>query len=88
MSTETEQLRYPVGRFRYEPSDAAELKIQIERITSLPGKLRSAIAGLSDKQLDTPYREGGWTLRQVIHHLPDSQINALKQENRKAGLRS
>ncbi len=48
----------------------------IREIESTPGKLRAAVAGLSDEQLDSPYREGGWTVRQVVHHLPDSHMNA------------
>ncbi|HXJ11050.1 MAG TPA: putative metal-dependent hydrolase, partial [Candidatus Limnocylindrales bacterium] len=48
----------------------------IDDIASAPGKLRAAVAGLSDQQLETPYREGGWTVRQVVHHVADSHINA------------
>jgi hypothetical protein len=70
-----EQLKYPIGKFNYT-SGPDELSDAIERISSLPGKLRSAVEGLSADQLDTPYRDGGWTLRQVIHHIPDSHINA------------
>lgn len=73
---EIEQLKYPIGRFKYEPNDGADLSKQIGRITALPANLRRAVQGLSDGQLDTIYREGGWTLRQVVHHLPDSHMNA------------
>ena len=75
MNDNIEQLKYPIGKFNYAPG-SDELSKAIERISSLPGKLRSAVAGLSNVQLDTPYRDGGWTLRQVIHHIPDSHINA------------
>jgi uncharacterized damage-inducible protein DinB len=48
----------------------------IDAIAATPARLRAAVAGLSESQLDTPYREGGWTVRQVVHHLPDSHINS------------
>jgi len=72
-----ETLRYPVGRF--EPAGripAAERSGFLDSIASTPARLRAAVAGLSDAQLDTPYREGGWTVRQLIHHVPDSHLNA------------
>ena len=53
-----------------------ERKIMIQKIKSLPGILDATVEGLSDAQLDTPYRDGGWTVRQVVHHLCDSHINA------------
>lgn len=70
--------RYPIGRLEYPhealtPEMRAEL---IERIAETPAQLREAVAGLDDAQLDTPYREGGWTLRQLVHHVPDSHINS------------
>jgi hypothetical protein len=72
-----EALRYPIGRVTYRvdlsESDRTEL---IERIARLPARLRETVAGMSDAALDTPYRPGGWTARQVIHHLPDSHMNA------------
>lgn len=49
---------------------------KIDQLRAFPGHLKSAISSLSDAQLDTPYREGGWTVRQVVHHLPDSHVNA------------
>ncbi len=73
--TDIENLKYPIGKFKYEPGHD-ELVNAIGRISSLPQKLRSAVEGLNSSQLDTPYRERGWTLRQVIHHIPDSHINA------------
>lgn len=75
MEENIEQLKYPIGRFNYTPGPG-ELSAAIGRISALPDKLRSAVAGLTDAQLDTSYRAGGWTLRQVIHHIPDSHINA------------
>jgi uncharacterized damage-inducible protein DinB len=48
----------------------------VERIAATPARLRAAVAGLDDAQLDTPYRPGGWTVRQVVHHVPDSHLNA------------
>lgn len=69
--------RYPVGKFEYAgPNSEANRKQLIQQIAEAPAKLRAAVAGLNDKQLDTPYREGGWTVRQVVHHVPDSHMNA------------
>lgn len=69
--------RYPVGRF-VPPEQTTEAQVQdwTAEIAALPAKLRQAVDGLSDAQLDTPYREGGWTVRQVVHHLADSHINS------------
>jgi len=70
-------LRYPVGKFTYSgPPDEAQRKVCIDDIAETPAKFRAALKGLSDIQLDTPYRPEGWTVRQVIHHLPDSHLNA------------
>lgn len=69
--------RYPVGKFVPEENlTEARCTELIAQIAEAPGKLRSALKGLDDKQLDTPYRDGGWTVRQVAHHLPDSHLNA------------
>lgn len=69
--------RYPIGKFQgAETYSLAERTAFIDRIASLPERLESAINNLTVSQLDTPYRDGGWTLRQVIHHLADSHINA------------
>jgi len=76
--------RYPIGRAplgadlemgekALTPERRGELLAEIE---AAPARLRDAVAGLSPEQLDTPYREGGWTVRQVIHHVPDSHLNA------------
>ena len=54
----------------------ADLDRWLAQIEALPRELRDAVAGLSDEQLDTPYRPGGWTLRQVVHHVPDSHLNS------------
>ena len=69
--------RYPVGKYVTEEnmSDARRAEL-ISQIAEAPAKLREAVKGLDDKQLDTPYRDGGWTVRQVVHHLPDSHLNA------------
>ena len=72
-----EDLRYPVGSFQVPSQITAEERTRwISEIAALPGHLRAAVSGLSDPQLDTPYRPGGWTVRQVVHHLPDSHLNA------------
>ena len=70
--------RYPVGRYTVpdEPPTRAERARWISEVTALPATFRAAVAGLGDAQLDTPYRDGGWTVRQVAHHLPDSHMNA------------
>ncbi len=70
-------LRYPVGKFqRVESLSDAQRSALISAIAEAPAKLRQAVAGLSEAQLDTPYRPGGWTVRQVAHHVPDSHMNA------------
>lgn len=72
-----ERLRYPIGRFREDPHPTPEKHQRwIDRIAALPAELRTLVQDLSDRQLDTPYRLGGWTVRQVVHHLPDSHVNA------------
>ena len=69
--------RYPIGKFSFpENISAADREQWIADIAATPANLRAAIAGLSPQQLDTPYRDGGWTLRQVIHHVPESHMNA------------
>jgi hypothetical protein len=66
--------RYPVGRF--DPTDTASLTDAIAAIAALPRDLQQAVARLTMKQVDTTYREGGWTARQVVHHLADSHLNS------------
>src|ERR1700761_5121509 len=85
-----ELLRYPVGKFKppvsYTPED---IRHWTTTIRMFPGKLRHALMGLTDKQLDTQYRTGGWTIRQVVHHVADSHMQcitrfklALTEDNR------
>jgi hypothetical protein len=72
-----DDLRYPVGRFAPPVEwDAATQSRCHDVIASLPMRLRTAIDGLDDRRLDTPYRESGWTVRQVVHHVADSHLNA------------
>ena len=69
--------RYPIGKFTPVASlTPAERAACIEQIAAAPAGFRRAVANLTDPQLDTPYRDGGWTVRQVAHHLPDSHMNA------------
>ena len=70
-------LRYPIGKLAAQDSyTSAEIKLNISRIESLPAKVEEIAKSLSTKQLETPYREGGWTAKQVIHHISDSHLNA------------
>jgi uncharacterized damage-inducible protein DinB len=72
-----EDLRFPVGKFIRQPHvDAAARAQLIAQIAEAPAQLAAAVQGLSDAQLDTPYRPEGWTVRQVAHHVPDSHMNA------------
>lgn len=69
--------RYPIGKFTpVQQLSTAERAAAIEQIAAAPANFRRAVTGLDDAQLDTPYRTGGWTVRQVAHHLPDSHMNA------------
>jgi uncharacterized damage-inducible protein DinB len=69
--------RYPVGPFTFDgPSSSARRTAWIDEVEAAPARLRAAVAGLDEEQLETPYREGGWTVRQVVHHVPDSHMNA------------
>src|SRR5229473_3351868 len=69
--------RYPVGTFAIPTGITPAMRqAAIEEIAGAPAKVRAAIAGLTDAQLETPYREGGWTVRQVVHHIADSHLNA------------
>ncbi|MGH7617414.1 MAG: YfiT family bacillithiol transferase [Gemmatimonadaceae bacterium] len=70
-------LSYPIGKFRRPDSlSPDQRRAAISTIAAVPPKLRGAVRGLTDTQLDTPYRPGGWTVRQVVHHIPDSHSNA------------
>lgn len=73
-----EQLKYPIGKFRKlsGPLGSEERSRMIDDIAKAPAMFRSLVTNLTDAQLDTPYRPGGWTVRQVVHHVPDSHINA------------
>jgi uncharacterized damage-inducible protein DinB len=72
----TDDPRYPIGRYAPpETIDAATRAAWIEAVMEAPAQLRRAVAGLDDAQLDTPYRQGGWSVRQVVHHLPDSHLH-------------
>jgi len=73
-----EDLRYPIGKYDRSrgPHSPEERKKLIDAIAQVPEQLKQALTGLNGKQLDTPYREGGWTVRQVTHHLADSHMNA------------
>lgn len=72
-----EDLRYPIGRLqRPESLPDAQRRRAIDVIAAAPAEMRAAVRGLDDTQLDTPYRPDGWTVRQVVHHVPDSHLNA------------
>jgi len=69
--------RYPVGKFTYTtPPDDSQRNQFINDIEKTPAALRAAVKGLSSPQIETPYRDGGWTVRQVVHHVPESHMNA------------
>lgn len=84
-----DQLRYPIGKFRRpEAITRGDISAAVARIEEFPAELRKIVEDLSDSQLDTPYRPGGWTVRQLVHHLADSHMNsyirfrwALTEEN-------
>ncbi len=74
-------LRYPIGQFEWiAPENDAQMAKRrvhcIDVLSKLPGNLAASVKGLDAKQLDTPYRPEGWTVRQVVHHVPDSHLNA------------
>ena len=87
--TMTVDLSYPVGRFDPQaPRTAETRRAAVEDIAALPARIREAVRGLTEAQLDTPYRPGGWTVRQLVHHVADSHMNgyirtklALTEEN-------
>jgi hypothetical protein len=74
----TPDLQYPIGKFKRPtgPLTSSQRQTAIRSIAATPENLRAAIAGLSEYQLNTEYRPGGWTVRQVVHHVPDSHMNA------------
>jgi len=70
-------LRYPIGKFHFnEPLTEQQKQTSLDDIANAPANLLAAVSGLSAAQLDTPYRPDGWTVRQVVHHVPDSHMNA------------
>lgn len=72
-----EDLSYPIGTFEHQGEiTEEELQLWLKDIETTPSRLRAAVAGLSEAQLDTPYRPGGWTVRQVVHHVADSHLNS------------
>ena len=72
-----EALSYPIGRFAVPKTiSAADRARYIEEIAAAPAAMRAAVKGMSEAKLNTPYRPGGWTIRQVVHHVPDSHLNA------------
>src|SRR6266576_6878582 len=76
-ATQMSDPRYPIGKFSFDGTlTAAQRKQYLNDIEQTPARLRAAVRGLSDEQLNTPYREGGWTVRQLAHHVPDSHMNA------------
>ncbi|PTQ93243.1 DinB family protein [Mucilaginibacter yixingensis] len=73
-----EQMRYPIGKFETPQTYTPQLiKEWIDVLRNLPAQMRAATARLTDAQLNTPYRKEGWTLRQVVHHVPDSHLSAM-----------
>jgi uncharacterized damage-inducible protein DinB len=70
-----QDLKYPIGKF--DPNSSATKAELIGVISDLPENLKAAVSGLTEAQLDTPYRPGGWTVRQTVHHIADSHINSL-----------
>lgn len=76
MTTSAADLRYPIGPFTPVAPSSDVRRNAIEEIAALPERLADAVQGLNDWQLDTPYRPGGWSVRQVVHHIADSHVNA------------
>lgn len=74
MTLTVDDVRYPIGPFTPSSAPDARRTARAE-IAALPARMREAVAGLTDAQLDTPYRAGGWTVRQVVHHVADSHMN-------------
>lgn len=71
------KMQYPIGKFSFVENVTSEArKTFIGEIAVAPEKLKEAVSGLNDEQLNTPYRHDGWTIRQVVHHIPDSHLNA------------
>jgi len=71
-----QSLQYPIGKFVEQPFSETQLKEWLQDIQSLPNLLEQAISDLDEVQIDSPYREGGWTVKQLVHHIADSHMNA------------
>lgn len=69
-------LRYPIGKYEPQPFSSAQKRLWLQDIQFLPGLIENAIENLDEPQLNTPYRDGGWTVKQVVHHVADSHMNA------------
>lgn len=70
-------LRYPIGKFKFEgPLTDAQRQDCLAKIEETPARMRAAVAGMNNEQLETPYRPDGWSVRQVVHHVPDSHLNS------------
>lgn len=77
-TSDLEALKFPIGKFAWSGDISEEQRLcWIQEIEEMPGQLRNAVEGLDSRQLDTPYRPGGWTVRQIVHHLADSHMNSL-----------
>jgi len=77
MTPSSNDPRYPTGKFSFDPDITGEKRARwIDAIRQTPAKFRAAVQGLTNAQLDTPYRDGGWTVRQLVHHVPESHVNA------------
>jgi uncharacterized damage-inducible protein DinB len=74
---EAADLSYPIGKFDKTLIDGLRRPANIQTITELPARMREAVNGLNEEQIDTPYRPGGWTVRQTVHHVADSHMNSL-----------
>jgi hypothetical protein len=75
--TDLDALRYPIGKFSPLVASTPGLRAtQIQTLAALPKRVREAVSGFNDTQLDTPYRDGGWTVRQLVHHIADSHANS------------
>jgi DinB superfamily len=75
--TMSDDPRYPIGKFSFDGTlTDAQKREHLDNVEQTPARMRAAVQGLSDTQINTPYRDGGWTVRQVVHHVPDSHMNA------------
>ena len=75
MTSDIESLRYPIGQFAAVAATADVRRAALEDVAALPARMRDAVSGLSGPQVETPYREGGWRVRQVVHHVADSHMH-------------